>query len=98
MGNFAIAAAVMMVMVLWPVFRHRGYGQACFWTINAGFGFWYWLPAIRILNLPPADSTVQALAPDSFDACAWIVFTYHTAALLVLSLSRKLVLEREAEK
>jgi hypothetical protein len=84
MGNIAFAAACVLGYFMWPLFKGRGYHLLCFATTNLGFAFWYWLPAIRMLNVPPEDGFAADLAQSSLNASAWIVLAYHATALLVL--------------
>jgi hypothetical protein len=88
-GNLALGAACALMLVLWPLFRGPGYRQLCFVMVNAGFIFWYWLPAMWTLNAPLTDGTAEGLTQDALDVSAWIVLAYHAAALLVLIASRK---------
>ncbi len=84
MGNIALGAACALVFVLLPLFKGRGYRQLCFATTNIGFAFWYWLPAVRMLNVPPTDGTTADITQNSLNVSAWIVLAANIWAALFL--------------
>jgi hypothetical protein len=90
--GLAFVLAALLLYVGGNQFLTRGsFQSAAFLTINLGFGYWYWLPAIPLLFSPTSDILYAAqISPEAIPSAAWTVLLYHFLTVMIFLICRDL--------
>lgn len=92
MINVTLLLAALLFWLPRRLFARGSLQQACFLTVHLGFAFWYWLPAVQMLNFPPGETLALInVTRAMLDRAAWVVLLYETVAILMLVLARPLI-------
>lgn len=93
-GIFPILLGILAFAVALPAF-HRGMPRLIFFTVMAGFCFWYWLPGLNLVTVGYVGLDNFFITPTVNDAC-WLVLLYALAALALLWFTQPLMAQRAA--
>lgn len=88
-GLFAITISGIACVGIARFFRDSSAKQA-FWTVVAGFGFWYWLPALNLLTFGYIGYD-DFVVTSAIDGACWFVLANQLLVLTTLVLARPML-------